>query len=72
MIATTVKNEGFEGILLPANGRKDKVLIVISGSNGGMKMTRQIAEFYNENTFLRLPWQCSEQKERRKILTEYR
>lgn len=43
--------EGFEGILYPGNGRKDKVLIVMSGSNGGMKLTRRAAEFYHKNGF---------------------
>lgn len=46
-----VRTEGFEGILYPGNGRKDKVLIVMSGSNGGMKLTRQAAEFYQKNGF---------------------
>ena len=48
-IETSVKNEGFEGILYPGSGRKDKVLIVMSGSNGGMSLTRQEAEFYHRN-----------------------
>ena len=46
-----VQIDGFEGILFPGNGRKDKVLIVMSGSNGGMKLTRQAAEFYHRNGF---------------------
>ena len=46
-----VRTEGFEGILYPGNGRKDKVLIVMSGSNGGMKLTRKAAEFYQQNGF---------------------
>ena len=41
--------EGFEAILYPGNGRKDKVMIVMSGSNGGMKLTKQEAEFYHRN-----------------------
>ena len=45
-IQTTVGKEGFEGILFPADNTKDKVLIVISGSNGGMKLTKECAEFY--------------------------
>lgn len=49
MIKTTVKDNGFEGILLPGDGRKDKVVIVMSGSNGGMKLTKQCADFYNRN-----------------------
>ena len=48
---TNVSTEGFEGILYPGNGRKDKVLIVMSGSNGGMELTRQAAEFYHKNGF---------------------
>ena len=51
MITTSVWTDGFEGILYPGNGRKDKVLIVMSGSNGGMKLTRQAAEFYHRNGF---------------------
>ena len=51
MITTSVQTERFEGILYPGNGRKDKALIVMSGSNGGMKLTRQTAEFYHANGF---------------------
>ena len=46
-----VQTDGFEGVLYLGNGRKDKVLIVMSGSNGGMKLTRQAARFYHENGF---------------------
>ena len=46
-----VRTEGFEGTLYPGNGRKDKVLIVMLGSNGGMKLTRQAAQFYQQNGF---------------------
>lgn len=49
MIKTNVKENGFEGILLPGNGDKEKVVIVMSGSNGGMNLTKQCAEFYNRN-----------------------
>ena len=49
MIKTDIKTEGFEGILYPGDGRKDKVLIVMSGSNGGMNLTRKEALFYQEN-----------------------
>ena len=51
MTSTNVRTEGFEGILYPGNGRKDKALIVMSGSNGGMGLTRQAAEFYHRNGF---------------------
>ena len=49
MIKTTVTDNGFEGILLEGNGSKDKVMIVMSGSNGGIKLTKQAAEFYHKN-----------------------
>ena len=49
--SANVQTDGFEGVLYPGNGRKDKVLIVMSGSNGGMKLTRQAAQFYQQNGF---------------------
>lgn len=49
MITTSVKTEGFESILFPGDGRKNKVLIVMSGSNGGMSLTRQAAAFYDRH-----------------------
>ena len=49
MIKTCVKDDRFEGILFPGNGSKNKALIVMTGSNGGMKITRQCAAFYNQN-----------------------
>ena len=41
MIKTSVTKEGFEGILFPGNGSKEKVLIVMSGSDGGMTLSRR-------------------------------
>ena len=49
MITASISKDGFEGILFPGNGRKDKVLIVMSGSNGGMALTKQEAKFYHSN-----------------------
>lgn len=49
MIKTTVDTNGFEGTLFPVDHRKDKVVIVVSGSNGGMRMTKDCAEFYYKN-----------------------
>ena len=49
MVKTTVAKEGFEGIYFEANDKKDKVVIVVSGSNGGMKITKDCAEFYYRN-----------------------
>ena len=46
---TSVQTEGFEGILYPGNGRRDKVMIVMSGSNGGLTLTKQEAEFYQRH-----------------------
>ena len=48
MIKTTVADNGFEGILLEGNGSMDKVMIVMSGSNGGIKLTKQAADFYHK------------------------
>ena len=49
MIRVSMKNDGFEGILFLGNGSKDKVIIVMSGSNGGMSMAKHEAEFYHKN-----------------------
>lgn len=49
IITASVPQNGFEGILFPGDGRKDKVLIVMSGSDGGMTLSRQEAEFYHRN-----------------------
>ena len=49
MVHILMKNAGFEGILFPGNGSKDKVIIVMSGSNGGMSMAKHEAEFYHKN-----------------------
>ena len=49
MITASVQTEGFEAVLYPGDGRKDKVLIVISGSDGGMTLTKQESEFYHKN-----------------------
>lgn len=49
MHKTSVKSEGFEGIFYPGGARRDKALIVMSGSDGGMALSRQEAEFYHHN-----------------------
>ena len=49
MINTTVYVDGFEGILFPVGEKNGKVVIVISGSNGGMGLTKKCAEFYCKN-----------------------
>ena len=51
MIRVSMKDDGFEGILFLGNGSKDKVIIVMSGSNGGMSMAKHEAEFYHKNAF---------------------
>lgn len=48
-IITSVQTEGFEAVLYPGDGRKDKVMIVMSGSDGGMTLTKQESEFYHKN-----------------------
>lgn len=47
--STSVQIEGFEALLYPGNGRKGKILIVMSGSDGGMTLTKQESEFYHRN-----------------------
>ena len=47
MIRTTVEKEGFSGILMPYEDKKDKVMIVITGSNGGIRLAKQCAAFYS-------------------------
>ena len=64
-----MRSEGFEGVLYPGNGRKDKVLIVMSGSNGGMALTRMAAEFYHENDFPALALALFRTKQTPKELT---
>ena len=49
IIRTTVQKHGFEGILYLSSGSMDKVMIVMSGSNGGMTLTAKEAEFYHNN-----------------------
>jgi dienelactone hydrolase len=49
MIYTILEKDGFEGILFEGDGNKDRVLIVMSGSNGGMSMAKHEAEFYHKN-----------------------
>ena len=49
MIHTILEKDGFEGILFEGDKSKDRVLIVMSGSNGGMSMAKHEAEFYHKN-----------------------
>ncbi len=44
-----MEKHGFEGILYRGNGSIAKVVIVMSGSNGGLRLTKQEALFYHEN-----------------------
>ena len=66
----TVKDDGFEGILYPGDGRKDKVLIVMSGSNGGMSLTTQAARFYDKNGIPALALALFKTKETQKDLSK--
>lgn len=68
-ISAHISVNGFEGILYPVNNRKDKVIIVISGSNGGLNMTKQCAEFYVENGIPSLALALFKTKETKKDLT---
>ena len=48
-ISTTLAVNGFEGVLYSGDGTKNRVMIVMSGSNGGMKLTKAEALFYQKN-----------------------
>lgn len=68
-ISTHISTDGFEGILYPVTNRKDKVIIVVSGSNGGLTMTKQCAEFYAENGIPSLALALFKTKETSKYLS---
>ena len=40
---------GFDGVLYPANGRLDKVIIVVSGSDGGLGHAKKMARWFQQN-----------------------
>ena len=43
------KKYGFDGVMYPAKDRFDKVLIVISGSEGGLEHAEKMAKFFQQN-----------------------
>ena len=43
---TEIKKEGFQGSLYPVGDRKDKVIIAVSGSEGGMEHAEKMARFH--------------------------
>lgn len=47
-ISIAVNDNKMDAILYPAGGRKDKVMIVISGSEGGMDYAKKMAEFLSD------------------------
>ncbi len=65
-IKTHVKTDGFEGILYPGDGRRDKVMIVMSGSDGGLTLTKQEAAFYDKTASPPWRWPCSKRRRRRR------
>ena len=70
MIKSTVASEGFEGILFSGDGRKDKVIIVISGSNGGMQLTKGLLNSIIKMVFLLWRLLCLKLKVHKRILIE--
>ena len=38
-----------DGVLYPVNGRKDKVMIVLSGSEGGLEHAEKLAKYLQDN-----------------------
>ena len=61
MIRVSMKNDGFEGILFLGNGSKDKVIIVMSGSNGGMSMAKMRQSSTIRTAFRLCRLRCSRQ-----------
>ena len=48
-IHVRVESDGFEGVFYQGRDSDKKALIVMSGSNGGLSLTRKEAEFYRNN-----------------------
>lgn len=46
-IKTSVSIEGFHGVLYPVGNRKNKVVITLSGSEGGLRTAQKMARFHN-------------------------
>ena len=69
MKKTSVQAEGFESILYPGDGGRDRVMIVMSGSNGGMALTKQEARFYHDNGIPALALALFRTKQTPKALT---
>ena len=44
-----IEKTNWDGILYEANGRKDKVMIVMSGSDGGLKYAKKMAQYLADN-----------------------
>lgn len=45
-IRTSVRNEGFDAILYPVKDRKDKIIITLSGTEGGLQHAGKLARFH--------------------------
>lgn len=44
-----VNQENWDGILYPVENRKDKVMIVMSGSDGGLEHAGKLSRFLQDN-----------------------
>lgn len=49
MERTTVQRDGFDGCFFPIDSQTSKVMIVLTGSDGGLKTASNIARFYHQN-----------------------
>lgn len=49
MRKTSVLKEGFDGCLFPVPDRQGKVMIVLTGSDGGLKTAKKLAGYYQKN-----------------------
>lgn len=47
-LKTNVSREGFDAVLYPVSDRKDKIVITLSGSEGGLQHAGKLARFHQE------------------------
>ena len=48
IVKADVSSAGFQGVLYPVGGRKDKVVITLSGSEGGLRYAQKMARLHVE------------------------
>ena len=64
-----IEQNNWDGILFPVQGRKDKVIIVVSGSDGGLEHARKNAKFLCDNEIPALAFSLFKTKHSPKTLS---